>query len=287
MMGENLALFVDAGYLFIQGSLAAFGEKLGRHEIELSGEPFVRSLSEWLCETYPTDEMFRTYWYDGAKGAIPSKQQLDVAALPFVKMRLGRINSAGQQKGVDTLIVRDLMVLSQERSIQRAVVLSGDEDLREGIEYAQDRGVRVAVLGIDASGRSSQSRELVREADQALTLPSEILTANLTRIVVPALTSARTTAASPVEGAAGRSTSPLLGKCVAAAETFARSWTEKATADEIAALVEVYPKIPSVIDGNLLRQVAGACAVYELDEESRRTARQSFWTTIKSVASST
>lgn len=284
-MGENLALFVDAGYLFIQGSLAALGEKLGRHQVDLAEEPFVRSLSQWLCETYPTDELFRTYWYDGAKGAIPSKQQLDVAALPFVKVRLGRINAAGQQKGVDTLIVRDLMVLSQERSIQRAVVLSGDEDLREGIEYAQDRGVRVAVLGIDASGRSSQSQELVREADQALTLPTEMLTANLKRVVVPTLTSVPATAVAPVEGSAGRLTSPLLDKCVAAAEAFARSWSEKATADEIATLCAVYPKIPSAIDGSLLRAVAGACAVYELDEGSRRTARQSFWTTIRGAAS--
>jgi uncharacterized LabA/DUF88 family protein len=54
------------------------------------------------------------------------------------------------------------MVLSQERSIHRAVVLSGDEDLREGAEYAQGRGVRVAVVGVDPNGDRSQSVLLPR-----------------------------------------------------------------------------------------------------------------------------
>ena len=86
------------------------------------------------------------------------------------------MNAADQQKGVDTLIVRDVMVLSQERSIDRAVVLAGDEDLREGIEYAQDRGVLVTVVGIaDERGNTSQSIELRREADEALALASTAL----------------------------------------------------------------------------------------------------------------
>ena len=86
------------------------------------------------------------------------------------------MNAADQQKGVDTLIVRDVMVLSQERSIDRAVVLAGDEDLREGIEYAQDRGVLLTVVGIaDRRGNRSQSIELRREADEALALASTAL----------------------------------------------------------------------------------------------------------------
>ena len=170
-MGEHFR-FVDAGYLFKQGSLALFGpakggpgRSWGRHEITFDPEPFMQKLSAWLCQRYPEDQLFRTYWYDGAKLGVPT-EQLAVASLSFVKLRLGRINSAGVQKGVDTLMVRDLMVLSQERSIHRAIVLSGDEDIREGIEYAQDRGVRVAVLGIGLRG-VQPIHELLREADEA------------------------------------------------------------------------------------------------------------------------
>jgi uncharacterized LabA/DUF88 family protein len=162
----SVSIFVDAGYLYKQGSGAVLNAKLGRHEVSLDAHKFVEELVGWVCQLYPDDGLLRTYWYDGARQGVPTPDQLDVAALSFVKLRLGRINSSGQQKGVDTLIVRDLMVLSQERSIHRAVVLSGDEDLREGIEYVQDRGVRVAVVGIDAHGDRSQSVELVREADE-------------------------------------------------------------------------------------------------------------------------
>ncbi|MGH2470011.1 MAG: NYN domain-containing protein, partial [Chloroflexota bacterium] len=181
----NLCIFVDAGYLFKQGSSAALHAKLGRHDLLFNALDFMAALRAWLRECYPEDELLRTYWYDGAKQGVPSPDQLDVASLAFVKLRLGRINSAGQQKGVDTLMVRDLMVLSQERSIHRAVVLSGDEDLREGIEYAQDRGVRVALVGIDAAGDRSQSVELVRESDENLLLPQNILDGMLERRTPP------------------------------------------------------------------------------------------------------
>jgi len=181
----NLCIFVDAGYLFKQGSSAALHAKLGRHDLLFNALDFMVALRAWLRQCYPEDELLRTYWYDGAKQGVPTPDQLDVASLAFVKLRLGRINSAGQQKGVDTLMVRDLMVLSQERSIQRAVVLSGDEDLREGIEYAQDRGVRVALVGIDAGGDRSQSVELVRESDESLLLPESILDGMLERRAPP------------------------------------------------------------------------------------------------------
>ena len=100
-MTGRVCIFVDAGYLFKQGSGAVLSEKLGRHEIVLDAQKFISELAEWLATCYPGDEVLRTYWYDGAKQGIPSTDQLTVAALSFVKLRLGRINSSGQQKGVD------------------------------------------------------------------------------------------------------------------------------------------------------------------------------------------
>lgn len=274
----NVSIFIDAGYLFKQGSAAVLGVKLGRHEVALNAKRFVEDLAVWVCQRYPADELLRTYWYDGARRGVPTDDQLDVAALSFVKLRLGRINSAGQQKGVDTLVVRDLMVLSQERSIHRAVVLSGDEDLREGIEYVQDRGVRVAVLGIDANGDRSQSVELVREADESLVLPPDMLVSSLSRKASPSgLVSspqiALATQATPIAVADS-------GVHSDHAEQFARDWLAKATSSELAALVSGRPRIPRDLDALLLQHTARASGVHTIADEPRRAMRAAFWTAI-------
>lgn len=283
-MSGNLAIFVDAGYLFKQGALSAFGVSLGRHDTSLDASQFVERLTDWVREKYPHNEMLRTYWYDGSKDGVPSPDQLEVAALPYVKFRRGRINSAGQQKGVDTLIVRDLMVLSQERSIQRAVVLSGDEDLREGIEYAQDRGVHVAVLGIRAKGTSSQSRELVREADQVLYVPDEMIKGTLSRNVPieiakpPTSTNAQVTTAPEVKVATNHALSP--DPVLVAARNCAQVWLAGATRDEVAALLKGRPSLPATLDGGLLRFIVKQTGIYTLSEDQRREARVAFWETI-------
>lgn len=280
-MSGNLAIFVDAGYLFKQGALAAFGSSLGRHETTLDAKLFVGKLTDWVGLQYPHNEMLRTYWYDGSKDGVPSPEQLEVAALAYVKFRRGRINSSGQQKGVDTLIVRDLMVLSQERSIQRAIVLSGDEDLREGIEYAQDRGVHVAVLGIKAKGTTSQSRELVREADHVLFVPDELIKSALSRT---ALIEYPTTALPPSgptpptpQGTVVPIVVPEYDAVIVAAANCAEVWLAGATREEVAALFAGRPSLPATLDGGLLRYIVKQTGIYTLDDLQRRGARVAFW----------
>ena len=101
----NLAVFIDAGYLFKQGSMCVLGEKFARHELDLDAKEFVTRLHGWLSTEFPADSLLRTYWYDGARRGIATTEQLEVAALPHVKVRLDRVNLSGEQKGVDTLIV--------------------------------------------------------------------------------------------------------------------------------------------------------------------------------------
>jgi hypothetical protein len=79
-------------------------------------------------------------------------------------LRLGFINSVGQQKGVDSLLVTDLVELSRNGAICDAVLLGGDEDLRIGVQIAQSFGVRVHLVGIEPS-RGSQSLQLRQESD--------------------------------------------------------------------------------------------------------------------------
>ena len=277
-MSGRMAIFVDAGYLFKQGAMALFDTPLGRRNITLDSKSFISGLTEWAHVEFSNDELLRTYWYDGARDGVPTSGQLEVAALPYVKFRRGRINFTGQQKGVDTLIVRDLMVLSQERSIQRAIVLSGDEDLREGIEYVQDRGVHATVLGIKAHGSTSQSLELVREADQVLLVPPDLLGRTLTRV---APERADVIATEPANVGPSPITLPeavlVTSPMNEAARDCARAWLTVVTPAEVAALVARRPSLPSALDGELLRFVVRRTGVYTLDEVQRRQARISFW----------
>ena len=110
-----------------------------------------------------------TYWYDGGVDGQPSEDHLDVARLAGVKLRLGRL-VRGRQKGVDSLIVRDLMRLSQNHAISTAYLLGGDEDLRQGMVEAQDMGVRVVLVGIEPFAQQNQAGTLIREADDVMEL---------------------------------------------------------------------------------------------------------------------
>jgi hypothetical protein len=107
--------------------------------------------------------LLRVYWYDGTSTG-PTAQHLTLAHLQNVKVRLGFVNSVGEQKGVDSLIVTDIIALARNRAISDAVLVSGDEDLRVGVQQAQEFGVRVHLVGIKPS-RGSQSLFLLQEAD--------------------------------------------------------------------------------------------------------------------------
>jgi uncharacterized LabA/DUF88 family protein len=159
---DRVAVFVDAGYLFAQGAGLRFGEKLPRGKLDLDYRVATTSLQRF-AESVSGLKLLRTYWYDGTSTG-PTSQHLALAYLDSVKVRLGFVNSNGEQKGVDSLIVTDMIALARNRAMADAVLLSGDEDLRVGVQQAQDLGVRVHLLGIKPS-RGSQSSFLIQEAD--------------------------------------------------------------------------------------------------------------------------
>lgn len=177
---DQCAVFVDAGYLFAQGSVAIAGSKKARSELLLDAATAIAELKAFACTKAPDCRILRVYWYDGAIGGFrPTSDQALVANLDDVKLRLGFINSHGQQKGVDSLIVTDLIELARLKSIADAVLLSGDEDVRVGVQIAQNYGVRVHLLGI-APSRGSQSQQLIQEADTASEWAREIISTFLT-----------------------------------------------------------------------------------------------------------
>ena len=159
---ERVAVFVDAGYLFAQGSIQLCGAKLTRGELTLDHNAVTAKLKTF-AEAISELPLLRIYWYDGTSQG-PTSQHITLAGQADVKVRLGFVNSQGQQKGVDSLIVTDMITLARNRAMAECVLLSGDEDIRVGVQQAQEYGVRVHLLGIKPA-RGSQSIFLLQEAD--------------------------------------------------------------------------------------------------------------------------
>ena len=159
---DRIAVFVDAGYLFAQGSIELSGDKQPRSAIKLEFDKVVSALRRFAGSASKLP-LLRIYWYDGTNQG-PTAVQIAMARLDDVKVRLGFVNSSGQQKGVDSLIVTDMIALTRNGAMAECVLLSGDEDLRVGVQQAQGFGVRVHLLGVKPA-RGSQSMFLYQEAD--------------------------------------------------------------------------------------------------------------------------
>ena len=159
---DRVAVFVDAGYLFAQGSKELCGTRLTRANIGLDHQALIATLKDF-AQSLSGLPLLRIYWYDGTSQG-PTPQHITLADQADVKVRLGFVNPRGEQKGVDSLVVTDMLTLARNGAMAECVLLSGDEDLRVGVQQAQEFGVRVHLLGIRPA-RGSQSMFLLQEAD--------------------------------------------------------------------------------------------------------------------------
>jgi uncharacterized LabA/DUF88 family protein len=180
---KRVAIFVDAGYLFAAGA-EVLGIPSNRAELKLDHEAFLTAVTKTGCGMATGCELLRVYWYDGTSGR-PSVQQHTMGNCANVKLRLGFLNSAGEQKGVDSLIITDMIALARNRAMSDALLVSGDEDLRVGVQQAQEFGVRVHLLGV-REHRNNQSLNLVQEADTTAIWGSAEVSAFLTHQTTPA-----------------------------------------------------------------------------------------------------
>lgn len=160
---QRTAVFVDAGSLFAQGSVLLTGTRQGREFLTLDISAVVAALSD-VAKRQAGLPLLRIYWYDAMRLGRPTPEQMALADAPDIKIRLGQVNAAGEQKGVDALIVTDLAELARNRAMADAILVSGDEDVRVGVLLAQEFGVRVHLIGIHPA-RSNQGRSLMQEAD--------------------------------------------------------------------------------------------------------------------------
>ena len=179
------AVFVDAGYFYAQGSQLLAGERQSREKCALNIEALHAEIATLASAVAPEARFLRTYWYDGLiRGGVPTSEQTALGRANDIKLRLGMVNSRGQQKGVDSLIVIDLVELARNRAVTDAIIIAGDEDIRIGVQLAQNFGVRVHLVGIKPA-LGSQSPDLVAEADNHIewdeAIVSKILHLNETK----------------------------------------------------------------------------------------------------------
>ncbi|THF67295.1 NYN domain-containing protein [Pseudothauera nasutitermitis] len=206
---DRYAIFVDAGYFFAAGAQATFGNQTPRKQIALKSPAAMLAdlcgKASLVADRLP---LLRTYWYDAMPGPRLSLEQSALAMLTGIKLRLGVLNSVGEQKGVDSQIVTDLIDLARNRAIADAVLVTGDEDLRIAVQVAQSYGVRVHIL---AAGDPSKnvSSTLQMEADSVAVLDADWFAAHFE--LLPA-TAQASIAAAPVPAApAGQVATPATG----------------------------------------------------------------------------
>jgi hypothetical protein len=290
------AIFVDAGYLFAQGSVSIRGRNSNRMELRLNEAEIIGQLKSLALSRNANAEILRIYWYDGARNG-PTTEHLTIANMQDVKLRLGSINNVGQQKEVDSLLVTDLIDLARNQSICDATVVAGDSDVRIAVQIAQSFGVRVHLVGLEPS-RVSQSPSLRQEADTVYEISRadvakflSVSDALLSNIVVDAAVSAPALTLMPTNppiGEASVSKNEELKTLAAILEKAIQQTMSQADVDGIKRLKEVLaasPAIPPEYDGRLLG-ISRTLLQRDLTGDERREMRKVFKRKILSTEAS-
>ncbi|XAS66815.1 NYN domain-containing protein [Micrococcaceae bacterium Sec5.7] len=176
-MSRKSVIFVDAGFLLATGGLRVTGNSL-RSAFTVQYKSLADGIQSFVRKRDDRD-LLRTYWYDAAKDGLFSDEHKRIGLLPGVKVRLGRMSYNGEQKGVDLKLGLDLVGVARNRSADVAYLLSGDDDLAEAVEAAQDLGMKVVLLGIENQGHrlgvTAVAEHLALQVDDIATLPQSLL----------------------------------------------------------------------------------------------------------------
>jgi hypothetical protein len=176
-MRSHCALYVDVGYLLAASATRVTGTSL-RSGVVVSYPDLVARLVA-AAEEASGMPLLRVHWYDSGRrsGGAPDGTQEAIGMLPRVKLRLGRISPQGEQKGVDLRIGLDLAAHGRNRVVDVIYLVSGDDDLCEAVEEAQNHGVQVVLMAVpDRAGKPhAVSKHLIREADDLIVLDGSVV----------------------------------------------------------------------------------------------------------------
>jgi uncharacterized LabA/DUF88 family protein len=176
---KRVAVFID-GSNFYNG----LRDNIGRMDVDF--HRFGRRMAE-LSE----GELLRIYYYNARvdQDFDPDnyeKQQRFITHLahtPHLTLRLGKLvyyqvrgEDAGRkhyavEKGLDVKLAIDLVRLAVNRACEVAVIVSGDKDLAEVVEYGKEMGLEV----VSAFFPRGLSESLATRADKVHYLNEEVL----------------------------------------------------------------------------------------------------------------
>lgn len=197
---------IDVG--FVRASLASAQGREGPR-VRLDASAVVQLMQSVAADVSRGGggDVLRSYWYDGQylPGDPRHHSQLPyleaVGLVPGLQLRLGQLVERApawqgdlkrvldemgvdradferrftfapevRQKGVDTLMALDLVLLAQRGAYDTAVLFSGDQDLCEAVRVAQEFGRRVVLVVPPSRGVSLAMRML---ADEVVELSME------------------------------------------------------------------------------------------------------------------
>jgi uncharacterized LabA/DUF88 family protein len=167
------AVLIDGAYLdkVLQNDFANARVDIGRLADELAGGM----------------ERLRTYYYHCMpfQGVPPTPEErlrfaamdrfiFNLKKLPRFQFRQGKLQRIGaefKQKRVDIWMAVDLVRMSSNRQIEKAVLVTGDSDLVPAIEAARDEGV-VVVLFYSPNSRHD---ELLQACDERYEITGDLI----------------------------------------------------------------------------------------------------------------
>lgn len=185
------------------------------------------------------------------------------------------------------------MTLARERAISRAYLVSGYGDLIEGVRVAQDLGVHVTLMYVEArTGGNSVSPELLREVDRRI----ELTSAELAPFVAaaPQATSPSVQEALPPKSAslpeAPAAQKPAQSPEEAdkqlireVARKYAQEWIGPATDEDVKSLAASHPRIPGQLDAELLGKAETVVGPLGGRQSLRHVLRSAFWNELSAV----
>lgn len=128
-----------------------------------------------------TTNLLRAYFYDGVTDPVSVKQKNFHEALRrngiqlrtrILKNRITFCSKCGDktsrpvQKGVDVSLATDILRHAWQETCEVCIIVSGDQDFKDAIEVAKDKGIKIWV----ASFKSSLSKEISLTADKVILL---------------------------------------------------------------------------------------------------------------------
>lgn len=157
-MLERTLVFVDTSYLLASFYNSWHTGARSQLEIDL---PEVVNLLAGMIENQLHQPIHRQLWYDGIPDSGPHHYQRALRTCEGVQLRAGQLIEWGErrtQKGVDTLLVADMVVASLQHQVSDMVLVSGDADMIPGVKEATKSGTRVHLYGFGWDSMSSALR---------------------------------------------------------------------------------------------------------------------------------